>query len=63
MTTNPRPRVRGDLLEMVGEPAAAREAYLASADRTTSLPQRRYLLDRAARVRNWAGAPRLVAWR
>ncbi|MEJ3750967.1 DUF6596 domain-containing protein [Actinomycetes bacterium KLBMP 9797] len=42
--------VRGHLLEMAGEPAAAREAYLAAADRTTSLPQRRYLLTQAAAI-------------
>jgi RNA polymerase sigma factor (sigma-70 family) len=40
--------VRGHLLEMAGDRAAARRAYLAAADRTTSLPQRRYLLTRAA---------------
>jgi predicted RNA polymerase sigma factor len=34
-------------VEMAGDPAAARLAYLAAADRATSLPQRRYLLDLA----------------
>ena len=42
--------VRAHLLEMAGEPAAAREAYQAAADRTTSLPQQRYLRGRAARL-------------
>ena len=41
--------VRGHLLETAGDLAAARRAYLAAADRTTSLPQRRYLLDLAGR--------------
>ncbi len=40
--------VRGHLLEMAGSPAAAREAYLTAARRTTSLPEQRYLQDRAA---------------
>ncbi|WP_117214757.1 RNA polymerase sigma factor [Allorhizocola rhizosphaerae] len=42
--------VRAHLLEMSGEPAAAREAYELAAKRTTSLPEQRYLLDRAARL-------------
>jgi predicted RNA polymerase sigma factor len=47
--------VRGHLLELAGEPAAAREAYLRAARRTTSLPERRYLDLRAARLND---APR-----
>ncbi|RBQ16785.1 hypothetical protein DP939_28965 [Spongiactinospora rosea] len=42
--------VRAHLLEMAGEHAAARAAYLAAAERTTSLPQQRYLHTRAARL-------------
>ncbi|MFL6145135.1 MAG: RNA polymerase sigma factor [Labedaea sp.] len=39
--------VRAHLLEMTGDHAAARAAYHAAAQRTTSLPQRRYLYTRA----------------
>ncbi|MEU5786282.1 sigma-70 family RNA polymerase sigma factor [Micromonospora purpureochromogenes] len=42
--------VRAHLLELAGERAAAREAYLLAARRTTSLPERRYLEVRAARL-------------
>jgi RNA polymerase sigma factor (sigma-70 family) len=42
--------VRGHLLEMAGEHAAARAAYLAAAERTTSFPQQRYLHAKAARL-------------
>jgi RNA polymerase sigma factor (sigma-70 family) len=42
--------VRGHLLEMAGEPDAARAAFRLAARRTTSLPERRYLEDRAARL-------------
>jgi len=42
--------VRAHLLEMAGDRAAARAAYLAAARRTTSLPQQRYLNARAARL-------------
>jgi RNA polymerase sigma factor (sigma-70 family) len=42
--------VRGHLLEMAGEPAAARAAYERAAQRTTSLPEQRYLARRAARL-------------
>jgi hypothetical protein len=38
---------------MAGEPERARNSYLLAARRTTSLPERRYLEDRAARL----GAP------
>ena len=42
--------VRAHLLEMTGDHAAARDAYLAAARRTASLPQQRYLHARAARL-------------
>jgi RNA polymerase sigma factor (sigma-70 family) len=42
--------VRAHLLEMAGDAAAARAGYRAAARRTTSLPERRYLEDRAARL-------------
>ena len=42
--------VRGHLLEMAGDLDAARIAYRLAAQRTTSLPARRYLEGRAARV-------------
>jgi RNA polymerase sigma factor (sigma-70 family) len=42
--------VRGHLLEMAGERAAARDSYLAAAKQTTSLPQQRYLHAQAARL-------------
>ncbi|MDG4831680.1 sigma factor [Solwaraspora sp. WMMD1047] len=41
--------VRGHLLELAGDRAAARECYLTAAGSTTSLPQQRYLYARAAR--------------
>ena len=44
------PGVRAHLLEMAGERAAARVAYLAAAERTSNLPQQRYLYARAARL-------------
>jgi RNA polymerase sigma factor (sigma-70 family) len=40
--------VRAHLLELAGDPAAAREHYRAAARRTTSLPEQRYLEERAA---------------
>lgn len=40
--------VRAHLLEMDGDAAAARASYLRAAQRTTSLPERRYLERRAA---------------
>ncbi|WP_445188459.1 RNA polymerase sigma factor [Pseudonocardia sp. Cha107L01] len=40
--------VRAHLLELAGEPVAAREAYLLAARQTTSGPERRYLRGRAA---------------
>jgi RNA polymerase sigma factor (sigma-70 family) len=42
--------VRAHLLEMAGDHAAARDAYLAAAKRSTSLPQQRYLHARAAHL-------------
>jgi predicted RNA polymerase sigma factor len=42
--------VRGHLLEMAGDRAAARAAYETAADRPTSIPQQRYLRARAARL-------------
>jgi RNA polymerase sigma factor (sigma-70 family) len=44
------PAVRAHLLEMAGDHAGARDAYLAAAQRTTNLPQQRYLNARAARL-------------
>jgi RNA polymerase sigma factor (sigma-70 family) len=40
--------VRGHLLDMAGDTAAARAAYLQAARRTTSLPEQRYLQAKAA---------------
>lgn len=42
--------VRAHLLEMVGDHDGARGAYAEAAERTTSLPQQRYLHGRAARL-------------
>ncbi len=42
--------VRAHLLEMTGDRPAARDSYQAAAQRTTSLPQQRYLHARAARL-------------
>lgn len=42
--------VRAHLLELSGDPTAAREAYLRAASSTASLPERRYLAARAARL-------------
>jgi RNA polymerase sigma factor (sigma-70 family) len=42
--------VRGHLLEMSGDTGGARASYLAAARRTTSVPERRYLESRAARL-------------
>ena len=49
--------VRAHMLEMAGEPAAARDSYRLAARRATSLPEQRYLEDRAARLRAEPGAP------
>jgi predicted RNA polymerase sigma factor len=42
--------VRGHLLDMAGDRDSARASYLLAARRTTSLPERRYLESRAARI-------------
>ena len=42
--------VRAHLLEMAGDPNGARGAYLAAARLTQSIPEQRYLTDRAARL-------------
>ena len=42
--------VRAHLLDMAGDGSAAREAYQQAARKTTSVPEQRYLLARAARV-------------
>ncbi len=42
--------VRAHLLELAGEPGAARDAYLLAAKRTSSLPEQRYLTERAGRL-------------
>jgi len=42
--------VRAHLLEMAGDRSAARASYRSAARRTTSLPERRYLEARAARL-------------
>lgn len=42
--------VRAHLLELAGEPAAARESYRRAARMTASLPEQRYLILRAARL-------------
>jgi RNA polymerase sigma factor (sigma-70 family) len=42
--------VRAHLLELAGDPAAARAAYLVAATRAMTLPQQRYLHARAARL-------------
>jgi predicted RNA polymerase sigma factor len=42
--------VRAHLLEMAGDDAAAMAAYCRAAQRTTSLPEQRYLRTRTARI-------------
>jgi predicted RNA polymerase sigma factor len=42
--------VRGHLFEMAGDPTRALHHYRAAADRTASLPERNYLLAKAARL-------------
>ncbi|MET9729984.1 sigma-70 family RNA polymerase sigma factor [Streptomyces sp. NPDC006458] len=42
--------VRAHLLERAGERAAARDAYTSAAEKTLSLPEQRYLRQRAARL-------------
>jgi len=43
--------VRGHLFEFAGDRAAALRHYLAAAERTASLPERNYLMTKAARLR------------
>ncbi len=43
--------VRGHLLELAGEPDAARESYRRAATLTASVPEQRYLAMRASRLR------------
>jgi predicted RNA polymerase sigma factor len=43
--------VRAHLLEMLGDHAGALESYREAARRATSLPERRYLEERAGRLR------------
>jgi RNA polymerase sigma factor (sigma-70 family) len=45
--------VRAHLLELSGDVAGAREAYLAAARRTLSLPEQAYLQSRAAKLSTW----------
>jgi predicted RNA polymerase sigma factor len=47
--------VRAHLLEMAGDYRAARDAYRIAARLTTSLPEQRYLDDRAARIEKRCG--------
>jgi RNA polymerase sigma factor (sigma-70 family) len=42
--------VRGHLLDLAGDPVGARESYLRAARMTASLPEKRYLALRAARL-------------
>jgi predicted RNA polymerase sigma factor len=49
--------VRAHLQEMAGDHAAARASYRAAARRTTSLPERRYLESKAARLPDQAAEP------
>jgi predicted RNA polymerase sigma factor len=42
--------VRAHLLEMAGDDAAARDAFLTAAARAANLPQQRYLHAQAARL-------------
>jgi predicted RNA polymerase sigma factor len=42
--------VRAHLLEMAGDRAAAQRAYQAAARRTSSVPEQRYLLAKAAKL-------------
>jgi predicted RNA polymerase sigma factor len=43
--------VRGHLFDMLGDTKAAAKHYAAAAARTTSLPERQYLLAQAARLK------------
>jgi predicted RNA polymerase sigma factor len=50
--------VRAHLLELAGDPAAARTTYLAAARRTTSLPEKHYLEAKAAGLADQAAQSR-----
>ena len=50
--THPLDAVRAHLLERANDPDEASASYLAAAAKTTSLPERNYLMMRAARLRN-----------
>ena len=43
--------VRAHLVERADDPSAAIQYYLAAAERTTSIPERNYLIAQAARLR------------
>ena len=47
--------VRAHLLEMNGDTEAARNAYVAAARRAVSIPERRYLMSRAAKLSTSSG--------
>ena len=47
--------VRAHLLELAGEPGAAREAYLRAARMTSSVPEQRYLTLQAAKLGDGSG--------
>jgi predicted RNA polymerase sigma factor len=49
--------VRGHLQEMASDHAAARDSYRLAARRTTSIPEKRYLESRAARLTDDEGDP------
>ncbi len=49
--------VRGHLLELAGETAAARESYQRAARMTASVPEQRYLALRAARLASQNSRP------
>ena len=55
--------VRAHLLEMAGDHPAAIVHYHAAAARTTSTPERNYLMTQAARLSEGTGAPRETAAR
>ena len=56
--------VRAHLLEMNGDTEAARNAYVDAARRAVSIPERRYLISRAARLSTSSGRPpaRRAGW-
>jgi predicted RNA polymerase sigma factor len=53
--------VRAHLLEMIGDRTAAIVQYRSAAARTTSIPERNYLIAQAARIAEGAG-PQEGAW-